>query len=65
MDWEFTVLHWNACSLYGHDMRHKKAEFYEYLLTFKKLPEAVCNQETWNPEDKNLIRFMGYKEPVS
>ena len=59
------MLQWNARSLYGYDMRHKKAEFYDFLLTFKVLPEVVCIQETWNPQDKKKLRFMGYKEPVS
>ena len=57
------MLQWNARSLYGYDMRHKK--FYDFLLTFKVLPEVVCIQETWNPQDKKKLRFMGYKEPVS
>ena len=60
MDSEFTVLQWNARSLYGYDMRHKKAEFYDFLLTFKVLPEVVCIQETWNPQDKKKkITFYG------
>ena len=46
-------------------MLHKKAEFYDYLKTFKELPEVVCIQETWDKKSYQPIRLMGYKEPVS
>ena len=65
IDSEFTVVQWNARSLYGYDMHHKKAEFYDFLMSFKELPEVVCVQETWNRKSSNLIKLMGYKEPVS
>ena len=65
IDSEFTVVQWNARSLYGYDMQHKKAEFYDYLMLFKELPEVVCVQETWNKKSSNLVKLMGYKEPVS
>ena len=65
IDSEFTVVQWNARSLCGYAMQHKKAEFYDFLMTFKKLPEVVCIQETWNKQSQNLIKLMGCKEPVS
>ena len=62
---ELTVVQWNARSLRGHEMHHKKAEFYDYLKTFKELPEVVCIQETWDKKSYQPIRLLGYKEPVS
>ena len=46
-------------------MHHKKAEFYDYLKTFKELPEVVCIQETLDKKSYQPIRLMGYREPVS
>ena len=65
LDSEFTVVQWNARSLCGYAMQHKKAELHDFLMTFKKLPEVVCIKETWNKQSKNLLKLMGYKEPVS
>ena len=62
---EFTVVQWNARSFCGYAMQHKKAEFCDYLLTFKELPEVVCIQETENKKSQNLLNFTGYKDPIS
>ena len=62
---ELTVVQWNARSLRGREMHHKNAEFYDYLKTFKELPEVVCIQETWDKKSYQPIRLLGYKEPVS
>lgn len=62
---EFTVVQWNARSLCGHAMQHKKAELHDFLMSFKNLPEVVCIQETWNKQSQNLLKLLGYKEPIS
>ena len=62
---EFTVVQWNARRLCGYAMQRKKAERHDFLMTFKKLPDIVCIQETWNKQSQNLLKLMGYKEPVS
>ena len=45
-------------------MQHKKAEFYNFLLSFEELPEVLCIQETSNKTNQNLLHFKGYKVPI-
>ena len=61
----FEIIQWNARSLCGRKIAHKKLKLINFLKTFKELPEVVCIQETWIREENFQLNLKGYKQIAS
>lgn len=62
---EITIVQWNARSISGYKMQHKKGQLINFLKTFKNTPQVVCLQETWNKSTKNPVTLKGYKNAAT
>lgn len=62
---DITIVQWNARSISGYKMQHKKGQLINFLKTFKNTPQVVCLQETWNKSTKNPVTLKGYKNAAT